>query len=123
MRLFNQVEVGPEAILLVLLLESLEITEVRMDEHEDLEQTGRLRRPPPLLSADDLVATGEARCGFHLQQRLVAAGLDRAGELVDKVDGHIHARLYRTGLDQVDRNQREARGKVRSFDHAASPPG
>src|SRR5579864_9283671 len=72
--LLDQVEVCSQAILLVLLLESLEVAEVGMDPHEDLEQTGRLRSSPPLLAADDLVATGYPGGGLHLQQRLVAAG-------------------------------------------------
>ena len=72
--LLDQVEVCSQAILLVLLLESLEIAEVGMDTYQDLEQPGRLRRPPPLLAADDLVAAGYSWGGFHLQHRLVAAG-------------------------------------------------
>ncbi len=84
--LFDQVEVCAQAILLVLLLEPLEITEVGMDAHQNLEQTGRLRRPPALLPEDDLVLAAMSRGRFHLKQRLVSASLDRGRELVDEFD-------------------------------------
>src|SRR5438552_17107791 len=72
--LLDQVEVCSQSILLVLLLESLEVAEVGMDTYQDLEHPGRLRRPPPLLATDDLVAAGYSGGGLHLQQRPVAAG-------------------------------------------------
>src|SRR2546425_540549 len=85
-RLFDQVEVGAQAILLVLLLEPLEITEVGMDAHQNLEQTGRLRRAPALLPADDLVAAALSTGRFHLKYGLVTPRLDRARELIDEVN-------------------------------------
>jgi hypothetical protein len=122
-RLFDQIEVCAQAILLVLLLEALEITEVRMDTDQDLEQTGSLRRAPTLLSADDLVAPTLSSGRFYLQQRLVATGLDRATELVDEVNRDVDARLDRAGLDQVDWNHCETSRKAILVGHAASPLG
>src|SRR6266849_6390905 len=117
-RLFDQVEVCAQAILLVLLLEPLEITEVGMDAHQNLEQTGRLRRPPALLPEDDLVLAAMSRGRFHLKQRFVSAGLDRSRELVDEFDRDVDARLDRAGLNQAYRNDREASWKAILLVHA-----
>src|SRR5260370_39232923 len=87
--LFDSIEVCAQAILLVLLLEPLEITEVGMDAHQDLEQTGRLRRAPALLTADDLIAPALPRDRFYLKKRLV-------GPLLCRVNGPV-ARGDRNG--------------------------
>ena len=65
--LFDQVEVGAQAILFVLLLEPLEISEVGVDTHQNLEQAGSVRRAPALLSADDLVAAALPGGRFDLK--------------------------------------------------------
>src|SRR5436190_1789216 len=64
--------------------------------------------------------------GLEGDQRLAQQLLgdrDVAERLVDQVDRDVDARLYRAGLDQVDRNHCEAFRKALLADHAASPAG
>src|SRR5258708_38599499 len=108
MRLLDHIEVGAKVVLLVLFLESLAIAEVRMNPNQDLEQAGRLRRAPPLLSEDDLVAAAHARAGLDFNPRRMSPRPCREKSFYDQGDLCVDSQLGRAGCEKVGHHRAHA---------------
>lgn len=115
-------EVSPKAVLLVLLLQSLERAQSLVDPHQHSLKTGLFGRPPALLAADDLVVSRLVRHRFDLKQRVVAARPHRLGQLRHQVHGDRRAWLQGRGMDVLNRYQCQA-GREGLITHEPRPTG